>query len=55
MTYRNAEARLPERFVALPDAERKARRAFVRGCVLGLVVGLALGASVALVIAGGAP
>lgn len=47
MTYRNAEARLPENFLPLDDANRRALRAFGYGGALfgglGLVVGFLLG------------
>lgn len=47
MTIRPAESRLPEHFLAKPDADAKAQRAFWRGAaVFGLicaVVGFLIG------------
>ena len=40
---RNAEARLPENFLPLDDANRKAVRAFCRGAVLFGALGFGLG------------
>lgn len=49
MTYRNAEARLPETFLTRDDAEAKALRAFWRGIFVG-AVGVALLGSLAAVL-----
>jgi hypothetical protein len=35
MTYRNAEARLPETFLTKTDADAKATRGFWRGVFIG--------------------
>ncbi len=40
---RNAEARLPERFLPLDDANRRSVRAFCRGAAIFGVLGLGLG------------
>lgn len=49
MTYRNAEARLPETFLTKADADAKAARSFWRGVFVGAMA-LAVIASVAAVL-----
>ena len=49
MTHRNAEARLPQTFIAKPDADARALRAFWRGVFTG-AVGMAVLGSLAAVL-----
>lgn len=39
MTIRPTHTRMPEHFLPLTDANRRAVRAFIRGAVMGSVVG----------------